>query len=54
MRWYDEIDEMYGCPRLRLTDQYMCIYLDSVDMSVHDVVLRNNCENEYFVNSYVF
>jgi hypothetical protein len=54
LRWYDEIDEeMYGCPRLRLTDQYTCVYLDAVDMSVH-IIPRNNCENEYFVNKYIF
>jgi hypothetical protein len=34
---------------LCLTDQYTCVYLDSVDMSVH-IIPRNNCENEYFVN----
>ncbi|CAG8752342.1 11675_t:CDS:2, partial [Rhizophagus irregularis] len=44
VRWYNEIDEVYGCPRLQLTDQYTCIYLDSVDMSVH-IVPRNNCED---------
>ncbi len=53
VRWYDEIDEIYGCPRLQLTNQYTCIYLDSVDMSVH-IIPRNNCKNEYFVNRYVF
>ena len=55
LRWYDEIDEetMYGCPRLCLTDQYTCVYLDSVDMSVH-IVSRSNCENEYLVNKYIF
>jgi hypothetical protein len=55
IRWYDEVDgeEMYGCPRLWLTDQYTCIYLDSVDMSVH-IVPRNGCENEFFVNKYIF
>ena len=52
LRWYDGVDgeeEMYGCPKLCLTDQYTCVYLDSVDMSVH-IIPRNNCENEYFVN----
>ena len=54
LRWYDEVDEeMYGCPRLWLTDQYTCVYLDSVDMSVH-IILRNNCKNEYLVNRYIF
>src|SRR4051812_40712894 len=24
LRWYNEIDEMYGCTRLWLTDQYTC------------------------------
>ena len=52
--WYDEVgEEMYGCPRLCLTDQYTCVYLDSVDMSVH-IILRSNCENEYLVNKYMF
>jgi len=53
LQWYNEIDEVYGCPRLQLIDQYTCIYLDSVDMSIH-IIPRNNCENEYFVNKYVF
>jgi len=54
LRWYDDIDEeMYGCPRLWLTDQYTCVYLDSVDMSVH-IIPRRKCENEYFVNRYIF
>ena len=55
LRWYDEVvgEEMYGCPRLCLTDHYTCVYLDSVDMSVH-IIPRNNCENEYFVNRYIF
>ena len=52
--WYDNInEEMYGCPRLWLTDQYTCVYLDSVDMSVH-IIPRRKCENEYFVNRYIF
>ena len=53
---YDGVDgkeEMYGCPKLCLTDQYTWVYLDSVDMSVH-IIPRNNCENEYFVNRYIF
>ena len=55
LRWYDNVDdeEMYGCPRLWLTDQYTCIYLDSVDMTVH-IIPRRKCENEYFVNRYIF
>jgi len=54
LRWYDNIDEeMYGCPRLWLTNQYTCVYLESVDMSVH-IIPRRICENEYFVNSYIF
>ena len=55
LRWYDEIldEEMYGCKRLQLTDQYTCVYLDSVDMSIH-IIPRNNCENEYFINKYIF
>ena len=55
LQWYDEVDgeTMYGCPRLWLTGQYTCVYLDAVDMSVH-IVPRSNCENEYFVNKYIF
>ena len=53
LRWYDEEEEMYGCPKLTLTDQYTCVYLDSVDMSVH-IIPRNNSENEFFVNKYIF
>src|SRR5436305_12644853 len=44
---------MYRCTRLWLTDQYTCVYLDSVDVSVH-IIPRNNCNNEYFVNKYIF
>ena len=54
LRWYNDIDkEMYGCPRLWLTDQYTCVYLDSVDISVH-IIPRRKCVNEYFVNRYIF
>ncbi|RIA97224.1 hypothetical protein C1645_814296 [Glomus cerebriforme] len=53
LQWYDNIDEMYGCPRLWLTDQYTCVYLDSVDMTVH-IIPRRNCKNEYFINRYIF
>jgi len=63
LRWYDvwspeeeivdERQELYGCPRLWLTDQYTCVYLDSVDISVH-IVPRNGIENEYLVNKYIF
>ena len=54
LRWYDEVEkEIYGCPRLWLTDQYTCVYLDSVNQSVH-IIPRNNCKNEYFVNRYIF
>ena len=56
LRWYEEVQEeeiIYDCPRLWLIDQYTCVYLDSVDMSVH-IIPRNNCENEYFVNMYIF
>jgi len=53
LRWYEIEEEMYRCPRLWLTNQYTCVYLDSVDMSVH-IIPRNNVENEYFVNKYIF
>jgi len=53
LRWYEEFDEMYGCPKLYLTDQYTCVYLDSVDMSVH-IIPRNNCDNEFLINRYIF
>jgi hypothetical protein len=55
LRWYEEeeVEEIYGCPRLYLTDQYTCVYLNSVDMSVH-IIPRNNCENEFLVNKYIF
>ena len=46
--WVDGEKEMYGCLKLCLTDQYTCVYLDSVDMSVH-IIPRNNCENEYLL-----
>ena len=53
LRWYEEINEEYGCPILQLTDQYTCVYLDSVDMTVY-IIPRRKCENEYFVNRYIF
>ena len=44
LQWYDEIyKEKYGCPRLWLTHQYTCVYLDSINMSVH-IVPRSNCK----------
>ena len=53
VRWYDEVDGLYGYLRLKLTEQYICIYLDSVDMSAH-IISKNNSKNEYFVNRYIF
>ena len=53
LQQYEIEEEMYGCPRLWLTNQYTCVYLDSVDMSVY-IIPRNNIENEYFVNKYIF
>ena len=54
LRWFDEEEEeMYGCPRLYLSDQYTCIYLDSIDMSVH-IIPRFNYENQFLVNKYIF
>ncbi len=64
LRWYDvwpkegynerdEEQELYGCPRLWLTNQYTCVYLDSVDISMH-IIQRNNRNNEYLVNRYIF
>ena len=65
LQWYDEWPpkdkknyadkrtELYGCPRLWLTNQYTCVYLESIDISVH-VIPRNNCTNEYLVNKYIF
>ena len=53
LRWYEIEEEMYGCPRLWLTNQYTCVYLDSVNISIY-IIPRNNVENEYFVNKYIF
>ena len=63
LRWYDEwppkdnyVDsstELYGCLRLWLTNQYTCIYLESVDISVQ-IIPRNGCTNEFLVNKYIF
>ena len=39
----------YGWP----INIHACVYLDAVDMSVH-IIPRNNCENEYLVNKYIF
>ena len=66
LRWYDEWPpkntnkrytdkrtELYGCPRLWFTDQYTCVYLESVDISVQ-IIPRNGCTNEFLVNKYIF
>jgi hypothetical protein len=56
VRWYDKIDEIteiWGCPRVKLIDQYSCIPLESVDQTVH-IVPRFGKENEYLVNTFIF
>ena len=54
LQWYDEIDEeMYGCSRIWLTDQYTFVYLDSVDMSIH-IIPRNNVKMNILLISIFF
>ena len=49
----DKRNELYGCKRLYKTNQYTCIYLESVMNTVH-IIARNNTTNEYLVNNYIF
>ena len=56
VRWYDQVDkmtELWGCPRVKLINQYSCILLESIDQTVH-IVLRFSKENEYLVNNFIF
>ena len=56
MRWYEEFDEgseLWGCPRLKLIEQYSCILLESIDKTVH-IVPRFEKRNDYLVNSFIF
>ena len=53
VRWYEEVGELWGSPRLRLLKYYSCIPIDSVDRTVH-IVPRFDKTNEYLVNSFMF
>ena len=53
VRWYDEVGELWGCPKLKLIKQYSCIPIDSIDRTVH-IVARFEKINEYLVNSFMF
>ena len=56
VHWYDQVDEMtelWGCPRVKLINQYSCIPLESIDQTVH-IVPRFGKENEYLVNNFIF
>ena len=53
VRWYEEVGELWGCPKLKLLKQYSCILLDSIDRTVH-IIPRYNKMNEYLVNSFMF
>lgn len=59
VRWYDvsdEDEELWGCPRLKQTEQYSCIPIESVDKTVHIVPKfgRGRRGNEFLVNSFMF
>ena len=53
VRWYEEVGELWGCPKLKLLKQYSCILLDSIDRTVY-IILRYNKMNKYLVNSFIF
>ena len=53
VHWYEEVSELWGCPRLRLVKQYSCISIDSIDRTVY-IVPRFGKLNEYLMNNFMF
>ena len=53
VRWYEENDELWGCPRLRLIKHYSCIPIESINKTVY-IVPRFEKTNEYLVNIFMF
>ena len=53
VRWYEENDELWGCPRLRLIKHYSCILIESINKTVHIVPIFEKI-NEYLVNIFMF
>ena len=61
VKWYDycvptrkepESSDIFGCPRVKLLDEYNVVPLDSVVESVH-IIPRFHKENQYLVNKYI-
>jgi len=53
VRWYEECDELWGCPKLKLINHYSCIPIKSIDKTVY-IVPRFEKTNEYLVNIFIF
>ena len=62
VKWYDycvptrkepESFDIFGCPHVKLLDEYSVVPLESVVESVH-IIPRFHKENQYLVNKYIF
>ena len=62
VKWYDyclptrkepEPLDIFGCPRVKMLEEYNIVPLESVVESVH-VIPRFHKENKYLVNKYIF
>lgn len=56
IQWYDfkrkDTPYVYGCSRLKLTEIYNFIEIESIQDIVH-IIPRFNSSNEYFVNKFI-
>ncbi len=62
VKWYNycepkrgdrESTEIYGCPRLRMLQEYNVVPLDSISHAVH-IIPRFHKENQFLMNRYLF
>lgn len=56
IRWYeynDDLKSKFGCPYLKLLDQFDIIFIESINSAVH-IIRDFTCDNAYFVNKYIF
>jgi hypothetical protein len=55
IRWYEynDIESKFGCPYLKLIDQFDIIFIESINSAVH-IIKDFTCDNAYFVNKYIF
>ena len=59
IKWYDyceqdgEESEIYGCPRLKMLNNYDIIPLDSIEQAVH-IIPRFHKNNQFLVNRNIF